>query len=400
MTNRERERKTLDFAKQSELDGRGSIEETFYPWVLTTQRFKKEGMPADIADGARDITNDLDGNAESQKEKYFPVAWGEGVMEYEKYLGFDPVRRIHFVLPFRRFEEKIIEKTPEHTVRQDVFGRYLELKTGGQVETEYRSVVDPDEPEQWEKLKAHAMKELELYTDEAIYQAYAPLKEGHDRGDYSIRLHLEGFFWTPRELMNFEPVLYAFYDAPELLHDINDFICQVYKEKAMKVIEILQPDVVYFNEDLSGVNGPLISPDTFDEFVGSYYRELIPMLKERGVGNVIVDTDGQFEALIPNFIAAGVDGFLPMDVNAGMDIVKIREKFPKLKFIGGYNKLEIAKGKEAIDAEFDRILPVIRGGGYIPGADHQVPPSASLEDYRYYIHRLSEVMKQAGADIK
>ena len=168
----------------------------------------------------------------------------------------------------------------------------------------------------------------------------------------------------------------------------------------MKVIEILQPDVVYFNEDLSGVNGPLISPDTFDEFVGSYYRELIPMMKERGVGNVIVDTDGEFETLIPNFIAAGVDGFLPMDVNAGMDIVKIRQQFPKLKFIGGYNKLEIAKGKEAIDAEFDRILPVIRGGGYIPGADHQVPPSASLEDYRYYIHRLSEVMKQAGADIK
>ena len=88
-----------------------------------------------------------------------------------------------------------------------------------------------------------------------------------------------------------------------------------------------------------------------------------------------------------------------MDVNAGMDIVKIRRQFPGLKFIGGYNKLMIAEGKEAIDAEFARILPVIRGGGYIPGADHQVPPSASLENYRYYIQRLSEVMEQAGADI-
>lgn len=396
MTNRERERRTLDFQKSED---RGAVEETFYPWVLTTQRFIKEGMPVDIANGARDITNDLDGNVENQKEKYFPVAWGEGVMKYEKYLGFDPVRRIHFVLPFRRFEEKIIEDTPEHIVRQDVFGRYLELKKGGLVETEYRSVIDPEHPEQWEKLKAHAMKELEQYTDEAINKAYAPLKEGHDRGEYSIRLHLEGFFWTARELMNFEPVLYAFYDQPELLHDINDFICWVYKEKAMKVIDILQPDVVYFNEDLSGVNGPLISPDTFDEFVGAYYKELIPMMKERGVGNVIVDTDGEFEALIPNFIAAGVDGFLPMDVNAGMDIVKIRQKFPKLKFIGGYNKLEIAKGKEAIDAEFERILPVIRGGGYIPGADHQVPPSASLENYMYYIKRLTELMHQAGADL-
>ena len=167
----------------------------------------------------------------------------------------------------------------------------------------------------------------------------------------------------------------------------------------MKVIEILQPDVVYFNEDLSGVNGPLISPECFEEFVGVYYRELIPMMKERGVGNVIVDTDGEFSKLIPNFIACGVDGFLPMDVNAGMDIVKIRQMFPRLKFIGGYNKLMIAEGKEAIDKEFERILPVIRGGGFIPGADHQVPPSASLENYRYYIKRLKEVMCQSGADL-
>ena len=31
MTNRERERRTLNFEKP---EGRGSVEETFYPWVL------------------------------------------------------------------------------------------------------------------------------------------------------------------------------------------------------------------------------------------------------------------------------------------------------------------------------------------------------------------------------
>jgi len=88
-----------------------------------------------------------------------------------------------------------------------------------------------------------------------------------------------------------------------------------------------------------------------------------------------------------------------MDVNAGMDIVKVREKYPKLKFIGAYNKLEIEKGKDAIDKEFNRILPVIRQGGYVPGADHQVTPSTSFENYKYYITRLKEVMLQAGADL-
>lgn len=115
--------------------------------------------------------------------------------------------------------------------------------------------------------------------------------------------------------------------------------------------------------------------------------------------NVIVDTDGEFSKIIPNFMAAGVDGFLPMDVNAGMDIVAVRRQFPTLKFIGGFNKLMIQEGKEAIDAEFARILPVVRGGGYIVGNDHQVPPSAPLELYQYYIQRLKEVMAQSGADL-
>lgn len=395
MTNRERENATLNFMKPD----RGSVEETFYPWSLTKERFVEEGMPQEIADGAKDITNDLVGNKANQTEKYLPVDWAQGVMEYEQYLGFDPVRRIHFVLPFRRFEEKILEQTEEYIIKQDIYGRQMYQRVGSEIETEHKPLIET--MEDWERLKEHADRELEKYfTDELIDAAYGPLKEGHDKGDYSIRLNLEGFFWVPREIMGIEAHLYAFYDEPELIHDINEYIFKVYSTKLMRVVEMLQPDVVYMMEDLSGKNGPMISGEIFDEFVGSYYRRLFPMFKERGVKNVFVDTDGDFNLIIPNFIAAGVDGFLPMDVNAGMDIVKVREQFPKLKFIGGYNKLMIAEGKEAIDKEFARILPVIRGGGYIVGSDHQVAPSTSLENYRYYISKLKEAMAQAGADIK
>ena len=192
ITNRERERMTLDFQKPTD---RGSIEETFYPWVLTTQRYKGEGIPAEIADGAKDITNDIVGNKANQGEKYFPVNWAQGVMEYEKYLGFDPVRRIHFVLPFRRFEEKVIEVKPEYPLKQDVFGRQLIRKKGSELDLEYKQIVECEDD--WKRLMERGDRELEAFTDEAIEAAYAPLKEAHDRGDYSIRLNLEGFFWTP-----------------------------------------------------------------------------------------------------------------------------------------------------------------------------------------------------------
>jgi hypothetical protein len=395
MTNRERELKTLGFQK---VESRGSVQETFYPWALTAQRFKNEGMPAEIADNAKDITNNLAGNKENQSEKYLPVVWGEGVMNYETWLGFDPVRRIHFVLPFRRFDEFIIEETENYILKQDIYGRQVKYFKDSGIEVEHKHVVNCEDD--WKRLKAHGDKELEKYfTDEEIYRTYAPLKEGHDRGDYSIRLNIEGFFWVQRELLGIEPHFYAFYDSPEMLHDINQYVLNVYSTKLMQVIELLQPDVVYLMEDLSGKNGPMLSPTLFDEFVGQYYKQLIPILKKRGVGFVFVDTDGEFKQLIPNFIDAGVDGFLPMDVNAGMDIVEVRNEFPGLRFIGGYNKLCISEGKEAIDREFERIIPVIRGGGYIPGSDHQVAPATSLENYKYYISKLHEAMEQCGADL-
>lgn len=372
MTNREKENVTLSFGKP--LD-RGAVEETFFPWGLTVERFEREGLSSDITSPVLEVLN-RGLMAGGEVEKYLNVKWGEGIFHYEKHLGFDPVRRVTFTLPFRRFERKIDPRTgepePEITCEED-----------------------------WSRLKERGQGELEKhFTDENIEKVYGSLREGHARGDYSIRLNIEGFFWTPREMMGIEPHLYAFFDYPELMHDINSHILGIYLDRLVKVLEVLPADIVYIMEDLSGKNGPMISPELFDEFVGSYYKRLIPVLKEKGVRHVFVDTDGDFNKLIPNFLEAGVDGFLPMDVNAGMDIVKVRKEFPGLKFIGGFNKLCIAAGKEAIDAEFDRILPVIRQGGYIPGSDHQVAPSTSLSDYRYYLERLKEVMKQAGADIQ
>ena len=362
MTNRERENATLNFIRP---EGRGSVEETFFPWKLTYERFLKEGVPDGLMDASVDVPY-------PEAERYLPVSWGEGIMKYESFFGFDSVYRVSFLFPFRKIEEEYKDILP-------------------------KKVSDESD---WQKLKEYSDKVIEKYfTDEIIKARYTPLKEAHARGDFSIRLNIEGFFWIPRELFGIEEHLYAFYDYPEIMHDMCKYILSVYMKYLPKILDIIPCDVVYIMEDLSGKNGPMLSGDMFDEFMGAYYKELIPMLKEHGVKNVFVDTDGDFKMIIPNFIKAGVDGFLPMDVNAGMDIVEVRKSFPKLKFIGGYNKLCIAEGKEAIDKEFERLMPVIRQGGYIPGSDHQVAPSTSLENYRYYIEKLNEAMKQCGADL-
>ena len=42
-------------------------------------------------------------------------------------------------------------------------------------------------------------------------------------------------------------------------------------------------------------------------------------------------------------------------------------------------------------AEFARILPAVRAGGYIPAVDHQTPPDVTVENYRIFVRLLREV---------
>lgn len=382
--------RTLGFEK---LPAGGAVLETFFPWDLTVNRWCNEGLPDQFH------STKLYPAPKDPKHRYLFDCMANPVYEYEQYLGLDGVKRIAFRIPFQSFEETIIEETDTYELKIDIDGWQRKYYKNSDLVQEIQPVVrDMDD---WQKLKSMAIEELKKYcTDENIEEVYSAFKEGHEAGDFSIRFRISGFFWTPRQLLGIEEHMLAFYDMPEVISDMNQFIVDTYIRYLGKIFDIIKPEVILLEEDLSGCNGPMLSPAAFDEFVGAYYKQLFPFLKSKGVKNIFVDTDGDFNQLIPNFIQAGVDGFLPMDVNAGMDIVKVREKYPRLKFIGAFNKLKIAEGRVEIDKEFERILPVIRQGGYVPGADHQVAPSTSFENYKYYLTKLKEVMLQAAADIR
>lgn len=388
MTAAERLLRTLNFERV----GEGAFAETFFPWTLTVERWNKEGLDPKFT------PEYLFPSSEDRSRRYFNDLMTDPVYEYEQGLGLDGIKRMSFRIPFKCFDEEILTETEEYVVRRDQDGWTRKYYKTRDLIEEIQPVICNEED--WKVLKEKISDEMEQWcTEQKLEEIYGKYTKEHQEGKFSIRFRAAGFFWTPRELMGVEEHLIAFYEMPDLLHEINTFILEKYIEYFDKIFNLIKPEVILFEEDLSGTNGPMISPAMFDEFVGAYYKKLIPFLKKKGVKNVFVDTDGDFQQLIPNFIAAGVDGFLPMDVNAGMDIVEVRKKFPKLKFIGAYNKLAIAEGKGAIDREFARILPVIRQGGYIPGADHQVAPSTSLENYKYYLMRLKECMKHTGADI-
>jgi uroporphyrinogen decarboxylase len=203
-----------------------------------------------------------------------------------------------------------------------------------------------------------------------------------------------GFFGAPRFLMGEVALLMGFLEEPALVRRMIDRLTDLWATLYDRILSQVKVDCIHIWEDMSFKNGPLISPALFREFLVPAYRKVTDVARSHGVKVILVDTDGDCRLLIPLFLEGGVTGLYPFEVQAGMDVREIREAFPRLQVLGGVDKRELAGGKERIDAELERRLPGMASkGGYIPMADHQVPPDVSWENYLYYRRRVSELSR-------
>jgi len=231
--------------------------------------------------------------------------------------------------------------------------------------------------------------------NDALWTEIARLQK---RGDGPVWLQIDGFFWLGREVFGIERNLYATYDEPDLVHRLYKDLL----EWQLKVLDAIcvyaVPDICTVAEDMSYKSGSMISKQTFDKFMAPYYAVLCKALKKRGVLS-FVDTDGNIHELAKWFGALGIDGFIPCERQAGVDIVSIRREFPRMLFLGGFDKMAMDLGEAQIRAEFDRLRPVLLQGGYIPGPDHQTPPAVSLTDYRLYLSLLREFCEEAKSEV-
>jgi hypothetical protein len=222
---------------------------------------------------------------------------------------------------------------------------------------------------------------------DASIAGMAAWAERQRRGEAVVWCTVEGFFWFPRTLMGFEKLMFSFGDQPELLHRINRDLLKFNLSLLDKIFRVCVPTFMTIAEDMSYNHGPMIAKRTFDEFVAPYYRELLPRLQAHGIP-LFMDTDGDVTLLVPWLEEIGVTGVLPLERQAGVDGMKLRERFPRLRMLGHFDKMTMNQGETAMRAEFERLVPLMKTGGFIPSVDHQTPPGVSLEQYRCYLRLL------------
>ena len=286
------------------------------------------------------------------------------------------------------YPTEVIEETEDYVLSRDGLGRTMKLSKGAAT-----AALPMDYP----------VKDMDDWLEVRPFYEFSEARFGKD-WEATARQHLEagrvvcveipGGFDEPRQLMGEEELCIAYYDQPELVHDILKTIGDTAFRVLDKVSATVQVDLLSVHEDMAGISGPLAGPKQVIQFIKPYYRRIWDMLADRGARLLYQDSDGDMNAVIPAFLDAGMNCMLPMEPAANMDIVKAREQYgTQLAFYGGIDKHVLRRSKEEIVAELEyKIPPMISTGGCVLALDHRIPNGTPLENYRFYVEKVWEII--------
>ena len=335
-------------------------------WPQTIRRWLGEGLPLELTP--------------EETEEMF-------LKKLDDFFGFDRERcQVKVNLdPIPAFVEEVLERREYSVIQRDSTGvvaeRYLHDSDASSIPRFIRFPVET--PQDWEAMN-------ERYREDDLARAgpecvVGAARQAQGAGE-SIGVSFVGFYGQVRNWMGMQNLSFAFYDDPDMVHEMVAH----WAELCARQIEQLPSDVVIDRidwwEDMASKNGPLVSPRVFREFLQPGYNRVMAAAQKRGCALSMVDCDGNPHDIVANWLEEGVNIMFPLEVAAGVDPYSWREEFGKELLIrGAVAKVPLVQGGSAIDAEMERLKPLLDQGGFIPHLDHLVPPDISFDNYRYYL---------------
>lgn len=209
--------------------------------------------------------------------------------------------------------------------------------------------------------------------------------------DNVLGLYCGSIIGKIRDWFGIEGLSYVQIDDPELFCEIIDHCATLDYKVVNHILEMgAKFDFAHFWEDICFKSGPLVSPAVFRDKIGHHYKRITDLIKSYGINIISVDCDGLIDSLIPVWLENGVNTMFPIEVGTWNASIKPwREKYGKqIRGVGGMNKVVFAYDYAAIDAEIERLKPLIELGGYIPCPDHRIAPDAKWENVQYYCDKI------------
>jgi len=334
-------------------------------WKETLEKWVQEGHLASDADGS--FNRNLAWKEASEKQG-FDYGWGDSNIGNSTDL-------------FPRFDPTVVAEFPDGSQHVRNGDGVTVLRTGDvsiPAEIEHLLV----DRASWEE---HYKPRLQWSPDRL------PKELPTTARDIPTTLHCGSIIGRPRDIIGVVGLAYMSMDDEELL----DEIIVTMADLCVRNVEALcaagaKFDIGHFWEDICFKNGPLVTPDFFREKVAPHYKRITDILKRHGVGLASLDCDGCIDELVPMWLENGVNTMFPIEVGTWNASIKPwREKYGReIRGVGGMNKNVFSQDKAAVDAEIERLKPLVALGGFIPCPDHRIPPDAKWDMVRYYCDQM------------
>ena len=149
---------------------------------------------------------------------------------------------------------------------------------------------------------------------------------------------------------------------------------------------------IWVYDDSANNRAPMFSPAMWEKYLLPLYKRMIDTLRTQGCKHVFFHSDGNIGPMIDNLLAAGFDGFNPLEPRCGLDLVKIRKRYgKKVVFFGGVCNTEILPrgDKNEIEAHLRPLIELGRKGGLVIGMA-SIGNDIAPETYDYYINLLDK----------
>jgi uroporphyrinogen decarboxylase len=310
----------------------------------------------------------------------------ERAVGFQHWIGYDEMLN---PLPvktgmFPGYEIKIISEENGHQVWRD--GKGITMEDAGDnlttVGFKTRAYLDHPVKERsdWLEMKKHwNADDPERYREDWLEQAEILKKRTQP-----LYTCIPGIYSTLRDFVGFEQLSMMFYDNPTLIEEMIEHITEFIVTLLENTLSKVSYDCIQMHEDMAYKGALMISPDMFRKFMFKPYKKICAVLEKYEVPIKSVDSDGYVGELIPLIIEAGYNNTAPMEIAAGNDPVKYKKEYGNdISFWGGIDKRRITTKEEVYDEVMSKVPFLLETGGFIPGMDHAVPPTATLRGFIY-----------------
>jgi hypothetical protein len=141
-----------------------------------------------------------------------------------------------------------------------------------------------------------------------------------------------GFFMEMMGLMGFTEGLCAWYEEPEAVKEMFDYMHQFYLSVCRQVIDIIDPDVISLADDTAAERAPFISREMYREFLIPLYDDYARFARNRGIP-IDMHNCGKSGVFFEDLTRIGVSAWEPVQLSN--DIKAIQKKMGRQLVIGG-----------------------------------------------------------------